>query len=111
MVCHRILQLTNGSAGNLLHFLFQGALETLIDSKVVKPDSIVLDIGAGIGEAAFAAAAMGIRVTAVDPVFANVLRLCDGVYLNRAPDLVKVHLAAASDTAGNITVHNVRCSF
>lgn len=85
----------------------QTTLETLIDAKVVKPDSIVVDVGAGIGEATFAASAMGVRVTALEPVFANALRLCDGVYLNRADDLVKVHLAAASDVPGNITVHNV----
>jgi len=91
----------------LLFCFFQTTLEALIDAKVVKPESVVVDVGAGIGEAVFAASAMGVRVTALEPVFANALRLCDGVYLNRADDLVKVHLAAASDVPGNITVHNV----
>ncbi|CAI6007557.1 unnamed protein product [Closterium sp. NIES-65] len=111
----------------------QSVLEMLIEAKAVRPDSLVIDAGAGIGGAAFAAAAMGVRVLALDPVLANVLKMCDAVHLNRlgvrmlALDPVlanvlnmcdavhlnrvakrmKLHLAAVLDSVGNITMHNV----
>ncbi|CAI7914404.1 unnamed protein product, partial [Closterium sp. NIES-53] len=84
----------------------QSVLEMLIEAKAVRPDSLVIDAGAGIGAAAFAAAAMGVRVLALDPVLANVLKMCDAVHLNRVAKRVKLHLAAVSDSVGNITIHN-----
>uniref|UniRef100_A0A453LFU5 Methyltransferase FkbM domain-containing protein n=1 Tax=Aegilops tauschii subsp. strangulata TaxID=200361 RepID=A0A453LFU5_AEGTS len=44
---------------------------------------VVVDVGANVGMAAFAAAVMGFRVVAFEPVFENLQRICDGVYLNR----------------------------
>ncbi|CAI5475694.1 unnamed protein product [Closterium sp. Yama58-4] len=85
----------------------QSVLEMLIEAKAVRPDSLVIDAGAGIGAAAFAAAAMGVRVLALDPVLANVLKMCDAVHLNRVSKRVKLHLAAVSDSVGNITIHNI----
>ncbi|PKA46412.1 hypothetical protein AXF42_Ash020303 [Apostasia shenzhenica] len=70
-------------------------------------DGIVVDIGANVGMAAFAAAAMGFRVVAFEPVFENLQRICDGVFLNRVWDRVMVFEAAASDRIGNITFHKV----
>lgn len=72
---------------------------------------VVVDVGANVGMAAFAAAAMGFRVLAFEPVFENLQRICDGVFLNRAADLVTVFAAAASDRAGNITIHKVLFNF
>ncbi|CAI5499403.1 unnamed protein product [Closterium sp. Naga37s-1] len=85
----------------------QSVLEMLIEAKAVRPDSLVIDAGAGIGGAAFAAAAMGVRVLALDPVLANVLKMCDAVHLNRVSKRVKLHLAAVSDSVSNITIHNI----
>ena len=50
---------------------------------------------------------MGFRVVAFEPVFENLQRICDGVYLNRVQDQVVVYHAAASDRVGNITMHKV----
>lgn len=83
----------------------QGVLENLIEGKLIRPDSVLVDVGAGIGAATFAAAAMGVRVLAIEPIFESVQRVCDGIYLNRASHLVRVHLAAASEEQANITVH------
>ncbi|KAJ7559982.1 hypothetical protein O6H91_04G109700 [Diphasiastrum complanatum] len=68
---------------------------------------LVVDVGANVGMAAFAAAAMDVRVIAFEPVLENVLRVCDGLYLNRASQLVKVYHTAVSDVPGNITLHKV----
>ncbi|XP_048531185.1 uncharacterized protein LOC125510143 [Triticum urartu] len=68
---------------------------------------VVVDVGANVGMAAFAAAVMGFRVVAFEPVFENLQRICDGVYLNRVQDQVVVYHAAASDRVGNITMHKV----
>ena len=65
----------------------------------MRSDSLVVDVGAGIGAATFAAAAMGVRVLAVDPVLANVLKICDGIHLNRARSLVQVRTIDVSITA------------
>ncbi|CAK9147122.1 unnamed protein product [Ilex paraguariensis] len=69
---------------------------------------IFVDVGANVGMATFAAAVMGFRVLAFEPVFENLQRICDGVYLNRVPDLVEVFEAATSDQIGNITFYKVR---
>ncbi|KAL9242433.1 hypothetical protein vseg_016428 [Gypsophila vaccaria] len=68
---------------------------------------IVVDVGANVGMATFAAAVMGFRVFAFEPVFENLQRFCDGVYFNRVENLVTVFDAAASDHFGNITFHKL----
>ncbi|THU47981.1 hypothetical protein C4D60_Mb09t21400 [Musa balbisiana] len=72
-----------------------------------KDGGVVVDVGANVGMATFAAAAMGFRVVAFEPVFENLQRICDGVFLNRAGDRVTVYAAAASDRIGNITFHKL----
>lgn len=69
---------------------------------------IFVDVGANVGMASFAAAVMGFRVLAFEPVFENLQRLCDGAYLNRVGDLIELFDAAASDRSGNITFHKVK---
>ncbi|CAK9177198.1 unnamed protein product [Ilex paraguariensis] len=68
---------------------------------------IFVDVGANVGMATFAAAVMGFRVLAFEPVFENLQRICDGVYLNKVGDLVEVFEAVASDRIGNITFHKL----
>ncbi|CAN6304495.1 unnamed protein product [Urochloa humidicola] len=68
---------------------------------------VVVDVGGNVGMASFAAAVMGFRVVAFEPVYENLQRICDGVYLNRVQDRVVVYHAAASDRFGNITMHKV----
>lgn len=70
-------------------------------------DGFVVDVGANVGMASFAAAVMGFRVLAFEPVFENLQRICDGIYLNRVGELVTVFEAATSDHLGNITFHKV----
>ena len=72
-------------------------------------NGLVVDVGANVGMASFAAAAMGFRVLAFEPVLENLQRVCDGIYFNRVGDLVTVFNAAASDQNGNITFHKVCC--
>ncbi|KAG0578424.1 hypothetical protein KC19_4G021600 [Ceratodon purpureus] len=69
----------------------------------------VVDVGANVGMATFAAAAMGFGVVAVEPVLENMQRLCDGLYFNRAhPQMVKLFHAALSDMPhANLTLHKV----
>lgn len=68
---------------------------------------IVVDVGANVGMATFAAAVMGFKVLAFEPVFENLQRICEGIYFNRVAELVDVFDAAASDRSGNITFHKV----
>ena len=68
---------------------------------------VFVDVGANVGMASFAAAVMGFRVFAFEPVFENLQRICEGIYFNRLGDLVTVFEAAASDRVGNITFHKV----
>ncbi|XP_061345254.1 uncharacterized protein LOC133291089 [Gastrolobium bilobum] len=70
-------------------------------------DGFVVDVGANVGMASFAASAMGFRVLAFEPVFENLQKICEGIYFNRVADLVTVFEAAASDRLGNITVHKL----
>lgn len=70
-------------------------------------DGFVVDVGANVGMATFAAAAMGFRVVAFEPVFENLQKICEGIYFNRVADLVTLFEAAASDRLGNITVHKL----
>ncbi|KAF5741985.1 hypothetical protein HS088_TW09G00024 [Tripterygium wilfordii] len=46
----------------------------------------VVDVGANVGMASFAAAAMGFRVLAFDPAFENLQRICDGIWFNRVAE-------------------------
>jgi hypothetical protein len=85
-------------------------IQELLAGKLGKGSGgVVVDVGANVGMAAFAAAVMGFRVVAFEPVFENLQRICDGVYLNRVQDQVAVYHAAASDRVGNITMHKVSC--
>lgn len=70
-------------------------------------DGIFVDVGANVGMASFAAAAMGFRVLAFEPVFENLQRICDGIWMNRVGELMDLFAAAASDRAGNITFHKL----
>ncbi|XP_057783126.1 uncharacterized protein LOC131000990 [Salvia miltiorrhiza] len=76
----------------------------------IKPrdrEGVFVDVGANVGMASFAAAVMGFRVLAFEPVFENLQRICDGIYFNRVGDLVELFEAAASDSSGNITFHKL----
>ena len=73
-------------------------------------NGFVVDVGANVGMATFAAAVMGFRVLAFEPVFENLQRICDGIFFNRVGESVTVFEAAASDRLGNITFHKVFAS-
>lgn len=81
--------------------------EVLEKAKSEGMDGLVVDVGANVGMASFAAAVMGFRVLAFEPVLENLQKLCEGVYFNRVADLVTLFEAAASDRLGNITVHKL----
>ncbi|GAV68347.1 Methyltransf_21 domain-containing protein [Cephalotus follicularis] len=70
-------------------------------------DGFVVDVGANVGMASFAAAVMGFKVLAFEPVLENLQRICDGIWFNRVGDLVTVFEAVASDKIGNITFHKL----
>ncbi|KAJ4966296.1 hypothetical protein NE237_018145 [Protea cynaroides] len=72
-----------------------------------KDSGYVVDVGANVGIATFAAAVMGFKVLAFEPVFENLQRICDGIFLNRVGDRVTLFEAAASDQLGNITFHKL----
>nr|CAB3499103.1 unnamed protein product [Digitaria exilis] len=85
-------------------------IQELLGGEVGRGDpsgGVVVDVGGNVGMASFAAAVMGFRVVVLEPVFENLQRICDGVYLNRVLDRVVVYHAAASDRVGNITMHKV----
>ncbi|MQL87269.1 hypothetical protein Taro_019810 [Colocasia esculenta] len=82
------------------------AIQNVLEKKRER-EGLVVDVGANVGMAAFAAAAMGFKVLAFEPVFENLQRICDGLFLNRAWDRVSVFAAAASDHKGNITFHKL----
>ncbi|XP_077233541.1 fkbM family methyltransferase isoform X2 [Tasmannia lanceolata] len=81
--------------------------ETLERFRSQGRDGFVVDVGANVGMATFAASAMGFRVFAFEPVFENLQRICDGVFLNRVASLVTLFAAVASDRIGNITFHKL----
>lgn len=85
----------------------QSVLEKLKTSGFAKGKSSIVDVGANVGMATFAAAAMGYSVLAFEPVLENVHKLCDGIHLNRASSLVKLFHYAVSDSHGSITMHKV----
>ncbi|XP_047338862.1 uncharacterized protein LOC124942405 [Impatiens glandulifera] len=66
-----------------------------------------IDVGANVGMASFAAAIMGFKVLAFEPVFENLQRICDGIHFNRVKDFITVFEAAVSDRIGNITFHKL----
>ncbi|XP_076932095.1 uncharacterized protein LOC143597488 [Bidens hawaiensis] len=68
---------------------------------------VFVDVGANVGMATFAAAVMGFRVFAFEPVLENLQSICNGIYFNRVGDLVHVFEAATSDQVGNITFHKL----
>ncbi|KAF3643550.1 putative pyruvate dehydrogenase E1 component subunit alpha-3, chloroplastic-like [Capsicum annuum] len=70
-------------------------------------NGIVIDVGANVGMASFAAAVMGFKVLAFEPVFENLQKICEGIYFNRVGELVEVYEAAVSDHNGNITFHKL----
>ncbi|XP_022731608.1 uncharacterized protein LOC111286085 [Durio zibethinus] len=70
-------------------------------------DGFVVDVGANVGMASFAAAVMGFKVLAFEPVLENLQRICDGVWFNRIEELITIFEAAASDRNGNITFHKL----
>lgn len=85
----------------------QNILERLKTSGFARGRSAVVDVGANVGMATFAAAAMGYTVFAFEPVLENIHKLCDGVYLNRVSSLVNLYHLAVSDSPGSITMHKV----
>ena len=82
-------------------------LQTVLQGREMKTDAVVVDVGGNVGMATFAAVAMGFRVLAFEPVFENLQRLCDGIYLNRAWDMVTLFPYAASERSGSIIFHKV----
>uniref|UniRef100_A0A2P2KZC0 Uncharacterized protein MANES_18G052800 n=1 Tax=Rhizophora mucronata TaxID=61149 RepID=A0A2P2KZC0_RHIMU len=82
-------------------------IQELLEGMKGQRNGLVLDVGANVGMASFAAAVMGFRVLAFEPVLENLQRICDGIWFNRVGDLVTVFEAAASDQIGNITFHKV----
>eukprot|EP00250_Pteridium_aquilinum_P012064 c20489_g1_i1 orf=500-1528(-) len=85
----------------------QTILEKSKASGFDKGRSIVVDVGANVGMATFAAAAMGFKVLAFEPIAENIQKLCDGVYLNRVSSLVQLYHLAVSNSPGHITMHKV----
>ncbi|KAG7568064.1 S-adenosyl-L-methionine-dependent methyltransferase [Arabidopsis thaliana x Arabidopsis arenosa] len=81
--------------------------EVLESMRANGKNGIVVDVGANVGMASFAAAVMGFKVLAFEPVFENLQRICDGIWFNRVASLVTVFEAAASDRTGDITFHKL----
>lgn len=100
-------KLQRAAVATMVQRVLQRRLELPSESRVVL--EWVVDVGANVGMATFAAAAMGFAVVAVEPAVENMQRLCDGLYLNRAhPETVKLFHAAVSDTVqANFTLHKV----
>lgn len=72
-----------------------------------KGTPVVVDVGANVGMATFAAAAMGFNVLAFEPIVENIQKLCDGVYLNRVSSSVQLYNLVVSNSPGYITMHKV----
>lgn len=87
-----------------------GTIQDLLEGKQ-RENRLFVDIGSNVGMAAFAAAVMGFPVVAFEPIFENLQRICDGVYLNRVADRVTLFSAAASDRIGSVTIHKVISPF
>ncbi|OIT01572.1 PREDICTED: uncharacterized protein LOC109226484 [Nicotiana attenuata] len=83
-----------------------GTVQELLE-KMKGKKGIFVDVGANVGMASFAAAVMGFKVLAFEPVFENLQKICEGIFFNRVGELVEVYEAAASDHIGNITFHKL----
>lgn len=81
-------------------------IQEVLEGKKVG-DGIVVDVGANVGMATFAASAMGFGVMAFEPVLENLQRICEGIFFNRVGGRVALFAAAASDKRGDITFHKV----
>ncbi|KAJ4765565.1 FkbM family methyltransferase [Rhynchospora pubera] len=81
-------------------------VQDLLEGKQ-RENRLFVDVGSNVGMAAFAAAVIGFQVVAFEPIFENLQRICDGVYLNRVADRFTLFAAAASDRIGNVTIHKV----
>ncbi|CAN1128926.1 hypothetical protein LINPERPRIM_LOCUS17141 [Linum perenne] len=81
-------------------------LQELLEGKK-RDGGLVVDVGANVGMASFAAAVMGFKVLAFEPVMKNLQRICDGIWFNRVGELMTVFEAAASDHVGNITFYKL----
>ncbi|XP_050214990.1 uncharacterized protein LOC126666074 [Mercurialis annua] len=81
-------------------------IQGLLEGKKGK-NGFVVDVGANVGMASFAAAVMGFKVLAFEPVFENLQRICDGIWFNRVGELVTVFDAVVSDKIGNITFYKL----
>ncbi|PIA56146.1 hypothetical protein AQUCO_00700477v1 [Aquilegia coerulea] len=82
-------------------------IQDVLEKMKTKSNGYVVDVGANVGMATFAAAAMGFKVLAFEPVFENLQRICDGMFFNRVGDRVTLFEAAVSDRLGNITFHKL----
>ncbi|KAG2384015.1 uncharacterized protein HKW66_Vig0152220 [Vigna angularis] len=83
-------------------------IQDLLDKAKRKgKDGLVVDVGANVGMATFAASAMRFQVLAFEPVLENLQKICEGIYFNRVADLVTVFEAAESDHVGNIIVYKM----
>jgi hypothetical protein len=87
-----------------------GTVQDLLERKQ-RDSGLFVDIGSNVGMATFSAAVMGFQVVAFEPIFENLQRICDGVYLNRVADRVTLFGAAASDRIGDVTIHKVISEF
>lgn len=85
----------------------QKILEKLNTRGTNKRTPTVVDVGANVGMATFAAAAMGFKVLAFEPIAENIQKLCDGIYLNRVSSLVHLYSLAVSNSPGHLTMHKV----
>ncbi|ESO96267.1 hypothetical protein LOTGIDRAFT_174922 [Lottia gigantea] len=67
------------------------------------PELQLIDIGAHIGEYSLMAAKMGRQVIAVDPLWANILRLCTSIDRNSFSPHIKVFYTALSDVRTEVS--------
>ncbi|KAG2384032.1 uncharacterized protein HKW66_Vig0152050 [Vigna angularis] len=79
--------------------------DLLDEAKSKGKDGLVVNVGANVGMATFAASTMGFQVLAFEPVLKNLQNICERIYFNRVADLVTVFEVAVSDRVGNITVY------
>ncbi|XP_004507313.1 uncharacterized protein [Cicer arietinum] len=61
--------------------------EVLEKAKSEGTNGFVVDVDANVGMVSFAAAAMGFRVLAFEPIFENLQKICEGIYFNRVGDV------------------------
>lgn len=72
----------------------------------IKPDSVLLDVGANVGMyTVFAAVVSGARVFAFEPESQNYALLCKNILANKVGDRVTAYCAALSDATKFSTLH------